>query len=315
VWVKDPAAPGGQTFTEEGLRRELDKLPRGTWVNLRLGRRSFGVVHLEPRLLDTLAAEYKGRLEFFANDALPLGGLHSPRGRAKSHDVLLAFGPADGAQLAAAWQRPLYAIAPPLYTCGTGALGKLRGREPGRFPEFDEPLMAAADLEITLAEQQRRNGMLYHGSLLNWHNNPGFPYLFQLYGKEPGFRPHERLGVCTAGSTLPGGGMQRGAWLMFAYTGGPRWLEFAQRITNHLIDADTCHLEYHPDGRRSLGYLAGEGLVPWSLWGNSIQSYIGMMHHYCFTGDPRALEAARLVSEWVRDEYDRHWDSAYETYI
>ncbi|MDW8266765.1 MAG: hypothetical protein RMJ52_15685 [Gemmataceae bacterium] len=314
VTVKNQKVPGGEEFDEEALRRELRKLPKGTWVNLRLGR-SGVVVHLDPKLLDRIAAEFKGQLEFFANDMFELGGLHSPRGRAKSHDLLVAFGPTDPAKLATAWQNPLYAIAPPLYTCGTGALGPLRGREPGRFKEFDDPLMKSAELELTSIEERRHNGMLYHGSLLNWHNNPGYQYIFQLFGKEQGFRPHERMGVCTAGSTLPGGGMQRGAWLMFAYTGEPRWLEFAQRVTGHLIDVDTCHLEYRPGGRQSQGYLAGEGLTPWSFWGNIIQSYVGMMHHYCFTGDPRALESARLVSKWVMDQYDESWDKAYETYI
>jgi hypothetical protein len=314
VVVDNPMAPGGKEFKEEALRRELRRLPKGTWVNLRMGNKT-DVIHLDLKLLDNLVAEFKGHVEFFANDMFELGGLHSPRGRAKSHDLLFAFGPTDGARLAAAWQSPLSAVAPPLYTCGTGALGRLRGREPNRFPEIDKTLLTAAELEITQAELHRRNGMLYHGSLLNWHNNPGFQYVFQIHSKNPGFRLHERLGVCTAGSTLPGGGMQRGAWLMFAYTSDPRWLDFAQRITGHLIDLDTCHLEYRPNGRPSLGYLAGEGLTPWSFWGNIIQSYVGMMHHYCFTGDPRALEAARIVSQWVMNEYDQTWDKAYETYI
>lgn len=314
VVVANPAVPEGKEFSEAALCRELRKLPRGTWVNLRMGNKT-EVIHLDSAMLDRIAAEFKGQVEFFANDMFPLGGLHSPRGRAKSHDLLFAFGPLQGATLAAAWQHPLYAIAPPLYTCGTGALGRLRGREPGRFPEAENILLDAAQLEAVQAVWGRRNGWLHHGSLLNWHNNPGFQYVFQIYGKDAGFRPHQRLGVCTAGSTLPGGGMQRGAWLMFAYTGSPDWLDFAQRITGHLIDIDTCHLEYRPKNRSSLGYLAGEGLTPWSSWGNIIQSYVGMMHHYCFTGDPRALEAARLVSGWVINEYEQAWDKAYETYI
>jgi hypothetical protein len=309
---------GGYTkaFDEGGLRAALQKLAPGTLVNLRMGAGGGQMAFLPFELFDRIYAESKDKLFFFGCDYYPLHPLETARGHGKTHDLLLTFDPQAGVRDALAWQKPLYAIPSASYSCGTEAVAKLRPREPGRFPLFDDALMKSAAQAMTTADRWRINGMLHFGSTLSWHNQPGVEFIMRAMGKEPGFRPHERIGFADHGHTLPGGGIQKGAWLMFCYTADPAWLEFALRKTGHLMDVARCQEEFGTGGRRSRGFLGGgDAGTHWQSTDVPMHGYDGIMFHYLFTGDPVALEAAREISERTIAEHQDRWGPNHRTYV
>lgn len=326
VLVNQQKGPFKKAFEEQALREALLKLAPGTLVNVRMGAAgSKEMAFLPAEMFRRIHAEFGEKLYFFACDWFPfaegdaargqpgrLRDLNTARGHGKTHDLLLAFGATDAAALAAAWAKPVWALAPPSYLCGTGAVGPLRGREPGRFPEFDEALLRAADQAVKNADRFRLNGMWDYGTSINWHNFPGAEYIMDVMGKEPGFRPTTRLGVTDHGSTSPGGGIQRGAWLVAWYTGDPSRFDFALRQTSHLFDVDACHEEFGLAGLRSLGALGGEGVLHWVDWKTIITTCGGVIDHYLFTGDPYALQTLREIAEYTLDVYAERFKDNYE---
>jgi len=326
VLMDQQKGPFQKIFDEQALLEALTKLAPGTLVNVRMGAAgSREMAFLSKELFRRVYGEFGEKLYFFACDWFPFAepgasrgqpgkprDLNTARGHGKTHDLLLAFGEADAASLAAAWAKPVWALAPPSYLCGTGAVGPLRGREPGRFTEFDEALLRAADQAVTNAERFRLNGMWDYGASVNWHNFPGAEFIMDVMGHQPGFRPTTRLGVTDNGSTSPGGGVQRGAWLVAWYTGDPSRFDFALRQTSHLFDVDVCHEEFGLEGRRSLGALGGEGVVHWVDWKSMITTCGGVIDHYLFTGDPYALETLCQVAEYTLDLYAQRFKDNYE---
>lgn len=326
VLKDEQKGPFKKSFEEKALRAALAKLEPGTLVNVRMGAAgSKQMAFLSKEMFRRIHAEFGQKLYFFASDWFEFADLDSPaaqrgetrdlntaRGHAKTHDILLAFGDGDGAGLAAGWATPAYALAPASYLCGTGAVGQLRGREAGRFKEFDEALLRAADQAIKNAERFRLNGMWDYGASIGWHNFGGAEFIMDVMGNQPGFRPLTRLGVIDNGSTSPGGGIQRGAWLAAWYTGDPSRFDFALRQTSHLFDVDACHLEFNLPGRRSLGYLAGEGITHWLNWANIINTCGGVIDHYLFTGDPYALETLRQIADFTLDLWETRFKGSAE---
>ncbi len=326
VLVDQHKGPFKKAFEEKALRTALSRLAPGTLVNVRMGAAgSRQMAFLPKELFCRIHAEFGEKLYFFACDWFPFAeqgtppghpgtprDLNTARGHAKTHDLLLAFGKVDANSLAAAWAKPVWALAPASYLCGTGAVGPLRGREPGRFPEFDEALLRAADQAVKNADRFRLNGMWDYGASVNWHNFPGAEYIMDVMGKQPGFRPTTRLGVTDNGSTSPGGGIQRGAWLVAWYTADPARFDFALRQTSHLFDVDACHEEFNLPDCRSLGSLGGEGIVHWVDWKNIITTCGGVIDHYLFTGDPYALETLRQIADYTLDLYAKQFKDNYE---
>ena len=326
VLVDRQIGPFKKAFDEKALREALSKMAPGTLVNVRMGAAgSQQMAFLPQEMFRRIHAEFGEKLYFFACDWFPFADpaaspaqrgkprdLNTARGHAKTHDLLLAFGEADSAALAAAWAKPVWALAPASYLCGTGAVGPLRGREPGRFPEFDKALLRAADQAVKNADRFRINGMCDYGASVNWHNFPEAEYIMVVMGKQPGFRPTTRLGVIDHGSTSPGGKIQRGAWLAAWYTGDPSRFDFALRQTAHLFDVDACHEEFHLPGRRSLGSLGGEGIVHWGDWKTIITTCGGVIDHYLFTGDPYAMATLREIAEYTLDLYAKQFKDNYE---
>lgn len=326
VLTDEPNGPFKKSFDEKALRTELARLKPGTLVNVRMGAAGAKQMAFLPKeMFRRIHAEFGQKLYFFACDWFPfadpdfdatqpgrLRDLNTARGHAKTHDILLAFGAGDGAALAAAWATPAYALAPAWYLCGTGAAGPLRGREPGRFKEFDEALLRAADQAIKNAERFRLNGMWDYGASIGWHQFPGAELIMDVMGQQPGFRPVSRLGVIDNGSTSPGGGIQRGAWLAAWYTGDPSRFDFALRQTSHLFDVDACHFEFDLPGRRSLGFLGGEGITHWLSWGNIINTCGGVIDHYLFTGDPYALETLHQIADYTLDLWAKQFRDSHE---
>ncbi len=222
-------------------------------------------------------------------------------GVAKTHEMLYHFHATDAdtedvAGAADAFQKGVACWADPEWVCATEAFGSMpmQPRDPEQFPQAEWALSAMFDCERRLGEYTRDYGMWVFGS---GHNEWAM--------EEKRWRVNRTWRNTHHGSP-------RLAWLLYARSGDPKYLDHARRNTRHCMDLAFCHystpefegLEY-PRQKIKGALTDYKGLVPWHSGGrlfdyNSMADF--MLYNYYVTGDRRGLD---VVQQWTEAAVER----------
>lgn len=189
------------------------------------------------------------------------------QGMAKTHEVCLAVrnSTASGPETSARVDRPLFAVAPASWYCGSGALGELAPFDFGAAPTYESAL------EAGLAEQSLRT---VHG--------------FRDFGDE--YFPGGYKGAYAFVNMeydIPHGFLSQ-----FARTGLTKYLRAADVQVRHQADIDVNH---------KLGQFWKHS-PRHSTYENPDFGHVflrGLIDHYHFTGDRRSRETAIEIGDWV----------------
>jgi len=252
------------------------------------------------------------QVDLWTSDRVPwvLGSdppLTLSEGEAKTHDLLLGFGAGSRplADRLAAFQYPLFPVAPPEWYCGSGLFGSIAPADPDRFPEYE------AGVAVVKPE------MMGHGGGVQWdrivdHTHEDRAtyqrYGFRNYGDNPliwGYQTKYRMwanceydvGHC--------------ALTQFARSGDLRYLHRGISAVLHNRDTDFIHASPsnpewvgsphghwidHTDKGPNLGHLWSEGMV----------------EHYLLTGDERSLRIARGLGDNCVRFVEAGWSGSSE---
>ena len=254
------------------------------------------------------------QVDLWTSDRVPwvLGSdppLELAEGEAKTHDVLLAFGPAGAcaevdARLAA-FQAPLFAAATPAWYCASGVFGPVAVQDAARFPEY-EAAVAAMD-----------PGAMGHGRGGPWETlvrhtheerDTYQRYGFRHFGDNPliwGYQTKYRMWANCEYDVA------HCAFTQFARSGDRRYLSRGGQAALHNRDTDVVHASReHPDWvgaphghwidhtvrGPNLGHLWTEGLV----------------EHYLLTGDERSLAVAGGIADYCVRFVEGGWQGSGE---
>jgi len=222
------------------------------------------------------------------------GGVYKVRqGVTKVHDLWIDLAGADGDALAALGGEPPVLAAPPAWYADSGVFGDFVPETTGRTPRYDDVCRRVYDSYVGHLESVREYGMLNFGDQwgergANWAN---------------GEYDHHHT-----------------AAQMFVRSGEFRWHQRMRDMARHDIDVDLCH--WHQSGyaggswTHSIGHtgsyidtkLEGKygspraGQTPTHTWTE------GTCEHFMLTGDPTAIEAARMISDHYGGTYINDYD-------
>lgn len=218
------------------------------------------------------------------------------QGMAKTHEVLLSFGPPDRrGEVCALFQRPLLATAPPAWYCNSKAFYAVAPRDMGRFRAYEEAMDRNMRLYLQTRERQRDYGLMNYG---DWFGERGANWGNMEYDT-----PHVFL-------------------LEYIRSGNPDAFFLAEAAEIHNRDIDTVN--WAPDPRdiglvylHQMSHVGGywDESVPGTLGipragGNIGHAWVeGRFGYYFLTGDRRSLEVAMAVSDyWIRRQLSRPFD-------
>ena len=254
------------------------------------------------------------QVDLWTSDRVPwvLGSdppLELTEGEAKSHDILLAFDSAEGAdkltERLVAFQKPLFASASPQWYCASGLFGPIAVEDSDLFPEYEK---AVAAMEP---------GMMGHGRGGPWeqivaHTHEDRPtyqrYGFRHFGDNPliwGYQTKYRM---WANSEYD---VAHCAFTQFARSGDLRYLHRGRQAALHNRDTDVIHAtREHPEwGGAPHGHWidhAEKAPNLGHLWSE------GMVEHYLLTGDERSLEVARGIADFCIRSMESGWGGSGE---
>lgn len=307
VWQRfdDEFAPAGAEPVKGriigGLIADDDALAvsvRDLWRNYPKGfsiREDAAVVDLapafEPGLYDEFPFEKEGHhLYFYLRD----GTYTLKRGMAKTHELLLDFGPGAAAR-AEVFQRPLLLTAEPEWYTGTKVFYNVAPRDEERFAAYEEAVDRNVQNYLAARERQRDYGMMNYG---DWYGERGVNWGNIEYDT------------------------QFALFLEYIRSGNPDAFFLGEAAQVHNRDVDT--VQWSPSGREEglvyvhqMGHVGGyyDQAVPDTLGipraGGSISHAWteGHFAHYFLTGDMRSLETGMLVVDYFTNaELSRPYD-------
>lgn len=222
-------------------------------------------------------------------------GLYKIRqGTSKIHEVWLDTSGTDGDTLAALASEPPVLAAEPQWYSESGAFGDYVSRTAGSTPRYDEVCDRALNSYIARRESVQEFGMLNYGDQwgergANWSN---------------GEYDHHHT-----------------AAQMFVREATYPWHQLMRAMARHDVDVDLCHWFGYP-GREggswthSIGHVGSyvdrmmedqygsprAGQSPTHTWTR------GTCEYFMLTGDPTAIEAARMISDHYGGAYINNYD-------
>jgi hypothetical protein len=208
-------------------------------------------------------------------------------GMAREQRILLHFHDAD-ASLEALDDRSL------IYQMPVGArIDPVVFAEAGVLPDVvTDPALARDDVEIALIAKADGHGRAY--GMMNWGDFPDPNYTAQ--GRGGG-----KLVWTNNEYDYP-----HSMFLMYARTGVRRFLDYATVAANHWMDVDVCHYSEDPlrmggQWEHTNGHTgsSSEGTGPAGVMVCSHEWVEGLLDHWHFSGDRRALETAVGIGENV----------------
>ena len=220
------------------------------------------------------------------------------RGMAKTHDLLIDFGP-SGEQRAQLFQRPLLLTAQPAWYCDSGAFYRVAPRDPERFPAYEQAVDRNLQDFLARRERQRDYGLMNYG---DWYGERQVNWGNVEYDTQHAF------------------------FLEYIRSGNPEAFFLGEAAQLHHRDIDTVHwCEQDRDVGlvyvHQMGHVGGyyDEPVPGTLGipragGNIGHAWTeGHFGHYFLTGDRRSLETGLAVVDYFTDRelarpYD--WTSA-----
>lgn len=246
----------------------------------------------EGQVLDFVVPD--AELEFVRQDSevhnYPHAKVANAIGLAKTHEMLLYFHREDWETAGArrvneVFQEATTGVVDPAWVCNTGVFGQMHPRDPERFPRVESALDDTIDNIMRLQEADRDYGMFNYGdSHHNWQ------------WQERRWSMHRIWRATHHGWT-------RWPWQMYARTGDPRLLRWADANARHAADINHCH--HTTDELASLTYprqkIVGglcdyKGFVHWASGGRLCYNSAAdaMAWHWYVTGDRRSLTTALL---------------------
>lgn len=285
----------GGLVAEEGaaavsLRDFWQNYPKGFQVTAE-GVRVDLCPALAAGLYDAFPFEKEGhQLYYYLRD----GTYTIKRGMAKTHELLLDFGP-GAAERAAVFQRPLLLTAEPAWYCGSLAFYHVAPRDEEKFPAYEEAIDRNIEGYMARRERQRDYGMLNYG---DWYGERSVNWGNIEYDTQHAF------------------------FLEYIRSGNPEAYFLGEAAEIHHRDIDTVH--WSPNAGdvglvyiHQMGHVGGyyDEAVPDTLGipraGGSISHAWteGHFEHYFLTGDPRSLETGMAVVDHFTDrELSRPYD-------
>lgn len=183
------------------------------------------------------------------------------------------------------WQKPVFAACDPTWYCASGAFGPMFPRTPGKFDGYENTLDNAFGQFMQRREQIREYGFMNYG---DWFGERTWNW---------------------------GNGEYDTQWAMaanFARTGNLGMLWRAEQMERHKADVDTVHYWSNPSNigaeyEHCTGHTGGYFDQSWKDMGwfntgphDSGHSYCqGHAYVYALTGDPRFLETADSIAQWL----------------
>ena len=219
------------------------------------------------------------------------------QGVSKTHELLLCFDP-DGTrreQLAAAFQHPLLATAPPAWICGSKAFYDVAPRDTKRFPLYEEAIDKNLKAYVAQRERWRDYGMLNFG---DWY-------------------PERRANWGNIEYDT-----QHALFLEYIRSGNPAAFFLGCATELHNRDIDTT--QWSPDGKsvgfvyiHQMGHVGGyytksvPGTLGFPRAGGSVSHAWaeGHFEHAFLTGDRRSYETGCAVADYfLRKDLGRPYD-------
>lgn len=223
------------------------------------------------------------------------GGVYKVRqGVSKLHDLWVDLGGTDGDTLAALASEPPVLAAPPQWYADRSVMGQFIPKTAGRTPRYDEVCDRVLRSYNGTIENGHMYGMLNFG---DWWGERGANWANGEYDNH------------------------HAAAQLFARANDFAWFQHMRNMARHQIDVDLCH--WH-ENRSLIGgawthaightgsYLSAQmegqygspraGQAPCHTWTE------GTCEYYMFTGDPTAIEAARMISDHYGGAYLNNYD-------
>lgn len=226
-----------------------------------------------------------------------LGGVYKlKQGMSKTHEMLLSFDPPETREaVAALFQRPLLATAPPEWYCAGKAFYDVAPRNPEKFKLYEEAIDKNLKTYVAARERQRDYGLMNYG---DWYGERGVNWGNIEYDTQHAF------------------------FLEYIRSGNPEAFFLGEAAQLHNRDVDTIH--WHPDPSQignvyvhQMGHVGGyykEGVpgtlgIP-SAGGDVSHAWAeGHFDHYFLTGDRRSYETGCEVSDFfIRQQLSRPYD-------
>ena len=221
-----------------------------------------------------------------------------PMGTAPSADLLFYFGERGASQVAAAWQAPVLLATSPDHYCDSGAFADLSVERAGSFDAFAKYVRDGFAGVEARRERGREYSWIDYG---DWYGERSVNWGNQEYD------------------------LQWGLLLQFARSGELRFFDRACQAARHTAAIDTVLAAPQPSrvgiqSVHALGHTGGFAMarVPdatyWFESGGANSGHMwsqGTYAAYCLTGDPRYLEAAEALANWLAGPYL----SGFEYYV
>ena len=226
-----------------------------------------------------------------------LGGVYKlKQGVSKTHEMLLSFDPPQAREaVAALFQRPLLATAPPEWYCASKAFYDVAPRNPEKFKLYEEAIDKNLKSYAAARERQRDYGLMNYG---DWYGERGANWGNIEYDTQHAF------------------------FLEYIRSGNPQAFFLGEAAELHNRDVDTVH--WHPDPRQvgnayvhQMGHVGGyyQESVPGTLGIPSAGGDVshawaeGHFDHYFLTGDRRSYETGCQVADYfIRQQLSRPYD-------
>ena len=219
-------------------------------------------------------------------------------GMAKTHHLLFQFhnGNWDRARVRSTHQVFDFhttAVPDPVWTCASGALGRIAPRNADRHPETERAIDGLIARYIRQQAEDRDYGMWNFGDAHHnwiWHERR-----WRLY----------RTWRATHHS------WPRWPWLQFARSGSFDTLQYARRNGEHVADISHCHYtddEFrtakYPTGKTVGGICDYKGLVHWCSGNRTGYNSVAdtLLQDYYMTGNLRALDTALAHGQLLLEE-------------
>lgn len=222
-------------------------------------------------------------------------------GVAKTHEMLYFFHAASEKErsvsnMVKAFQSGVPALADPKWICSTASIGcmPMQPKLKGQFDEIENAMEGLWDWERRAEKSTHDYGMWIFG---DGHNE---------------WKPDEKRWGVNRTWRNTHHGSPRVAWILYARSGDPKYLEYARRNTLKCIDIGFCHYS-NPEfeaksggAQKVVGALNDyKGLVPWHAGGrlfdyNCMTDF--MLYNYYFTGNRLPLD---VMDEWTNSAVER----------
>ncbi|MDD5512802.1 MAG: hypothetical protein PHD09_03455 [Candidatus Omnitrophica bacterium] len=212
---------------------------------------------------------------------------------------------------------PLLVRADPYWVSDTVAADRLLPYNPLLFRNAEETLNGLFNWADSQIDAFRWYGMIDFGDTLSWYRKDSYDQSYNEWG----WHPVGRWGWFNC----EGAGTHTGPLLLYLRSQNTKYFKFAENLSRHLMDVDTCHYNTIANDPRLKNKIFDDYSQPGSMhrhngnhWGGRNEesthtNLTGILLYYYITGYERAFDVAKEIGEFFLKEpitYFRHPDIA-----